>query len=269
MLTALRNQLGSAVSGHVNEFLTRPGETLIEASHRLGIFDVEGLKVKNRSFDTTPQAPPQRVTVDAPPEVMDASLKPVIQTMQALGYVVFRDDRKDYNLNIVGIRSDTNEANHFDDEIRVFWRFENRWKQKVYKATTDPGLSWLQSPENKHGTAILKEGQYRSSHRLGKHRGKYDALVQKEPVTVIRDFNRDRKPDFTSGREQTGIFGINIHRASEYQESLFVNKWSAGCQVFARPDEYAEFMRLCKLAVAEWGNSFTYTLMRFDQLHPH
>jgi hypothetical protein len=250
----------------VNQFLTKPGETLIDASLRLGIFDVEGLKVKNRSFNTSPQAPSQPITVDGPPELMDASLKPVIRTMQTLGYVVFKDGSKDYNLNIVGLRSSTTEANHFDDELRVFWRFENRWRQKVYKITTDPGLSWLHSPENKHGTAILKEGQYRGSHQLGKHKGMYDALVQRGPVTVIRDFNRDNKLDFSSGREQTGVFGINIHRANEHQESMFVNKWSAGCQVFARPDEYAEFIRLCKMAVAEWGNSFTYTLIRFDQL---
>lgn len=266
MLEVLQKRHLTGLTGGVNEFLTKPGETLINASHRLGIFDVEGLKVKNRSFDTTPQAPPQHIKVEGPPELIDPSLAPVIRTMQALGLVVFRDDSKDYNLNIVGLRSDTSEANHFDDELRVFWRFNNRWQQRKYKITTDPGLSWLQSPENKHGTAILKEGQYRGSHRLGKHRGKYDALVQKEPVTVIRDFNRDKKLDFSSGREQTGIFGINVHRANEHHESLFVDKWSAGCQVFARPDEYAEFMRLCKLAVAEWGNSFTYTLMRFSQL---
>lgn len=250
----------------VNDFLTKPGETLINASHRLGIFDIGELKTKNKSYDRTAKAQPQYIKVTGPPETIDPEVRSVIMTMQALGLVVFKDDRKNYNLNIVGLRSDTTEANRFDDEMHVFWRFNNKWELRKYKITTDPGLSWLHSPMNDRGTAILKEGQYRNSHRLGKHKGKYDALVQKEPVTVIRDFNRDMKLDYTSGREQTGIFGINIHKASQYGESLLVNKWSAGCQVFARPNEYSEFIRLCRLSISEWGNSFTYTLLRMNQL---
>ena len=76
------------------------------------------------------------------------------------------------------------------------------------------------------------------------------------------DFNRDGKLDFASGKEQTGFFGINIHRSSPTGESTLVNKWSAGCQVFARITEYNEFIGLCKKAIAEWGNEFTYTLIR-------
>lgn len=120
----------------------------------------------------------------------------------------------------------------------------------------------LTHPENNFGTAILKDGQYYHSHQLGLHKKKYQALVQASPVTVIRDFNRDSNLDYDSGREQTGTFGINIHRSNPNGESTFVNKWSAGCQVFARSTEYDEFMGLVKKAVAEWGNTFTYTLLR-------
>ncbi|MBR9998941.1 MAG: hypothetical protein KFF73_08220 [Cyclobacteriaceae bacterium] len=93
------------------------------------------------------------------------------------------------------------------------------------------------------------------------HKNKYTALVQDKPVTVIRDFNRDNKLDFDSGREQTGFFGINIHRASASGESTLVDKWSAGCQVFASIREYHEFMELCKQASTEWNDKFTYALI--------
>ena len=33
--------------------------------------------------------------------------------------------------------------------------------------------------------AILKEGQYRGSHKIGLHQGKYEALRQKKPLKVL------------------------------------------------------------------------------------
>ncbi|MEI2737870.1 MAG: hypothetical protein V9F01_03695 [Chitinophagaceae bacterium] len=58
-----------------------------------------------------------------------------------------------------------------------------------FRATTDPGNYWLKTFMNRNGTAILKPGQYKHSHRIGVHRGKYQALVQQNPVTVLRDDN--------------------------------------------------------------------------------
>jgi hypothetical protein len=249
-----------------SEFLTKPGETIIQASQRFGVLGPGAIKQNNKTFDHRTLDTPQPVNVTDNPEILSTEVKSIIQTLQTLGYRVAKNDSKNYNLNIVGIRNDKGQENRFDDQIWVFWKFNNRWELKKYKATTDPGLSWLVAPENPEGTAILKEGQYLASHRLGKHKGKYEALVQAKPVTVIRDFNRDKKLDYSSGKEQTGIFGINIHRANEKAESTQVNKWSAGCQVFANPIEFNEFIKLCKLSIAEWGNSFSYTLIRKNQL---
>src|SRR5690606_12369635 len=103
---------------------------------------------------------------------------------------------------------------------------------------------------------------YRSSYRIGLHRNSYTALVQAKPVTVIRDFDRDAILDYDSGREETGFFGINIHRASATGESTRVDKWSAGCQVFANIHQYSEFLKLCRLATSNWGEQLTYTLIR-------
>lgn len=59
---------------------------------------------------------------------------------------------------------------------------------------------------------------------LGLHQGKYKALVQFMPITVIRVFDKDNYLDFTSGKEGTGIFGINIHRANLSGKSIYVNQ---------------------------------------------
>jgi len=108
------------------------------------------------------------------------------------------------------------------------------------------------------GTAILKPGQYRRSEAIGKHRGPYDALTQVRPVSVFRDPNRDEVLD-DGGFEETGLFGINIHRANPSRESVQVDKCSAGCQVIADPVEFDVFISLCRAAGQVWGNHFTYT----------
>lgn len=249
-----------------NRFLTQPGESLIEASNRLGIFDLGELKTLNKTFNEKDKSLPQIVRTAGEPEKLSPEVKLIIKALEALKYQVRKEDFKNYNLNIVGIRNDEVKLNQFNDELWVFWKFENVWKLNKYKITTNPGLFWLTNPMNKEGTAILKEGQYLDSHIFGKHKGKYEALVQSKPLTVIRDTNRDTTVDFNSNKTQTGKFGINIHRSNENHESTSVDKWSAGCQVFARPKEFNDFIKLCKLYMAEWENTFTYTLIRKSDL---
>ena len=128
----------------------------------------------------------------------------------------------------------------------------------IFPITTDPGLYWRENPMNLKGTAVLKEGQYRGMWKIGKHQGKYEALKQVKPCTVLRDANKDGKIDFT-GEEDTGLFGINHHRAGSH--STRVDKWSAGCQVQPNRTLYDIEMALFKASAKEWGNSFTYTLI--------
>ena len=266
LISRLYDQKGRFGLNEENEFLTKPGESVIDASHRLHVFDPGAVKQNNKTFNAVDVSVPQPVKVVAPPEIVGTETKSIIRAFQKHGYRIAQNDSKNYNLNIAGIRNNAGTTNRFDDQIWVFWKFNNRWELKKYTATTDPGLSWLMNPQRQEGTAILKEGQYIGSHRLGKHKGAYEALVQAKPVTVIRDFNRDNKLDYSSGKTQTGIFGINIHRANQAHKSVQVDKWSAGCQVFADPAEFADFIKLCKLSMAEWGNSFSYTLINKSDL---
>jgi len=103
-------------------------------------------------------------------------------------------------------------------------------------------------------------GQYRGAFELGMHKGQYRALVQRKPVAVYRDANRDDRLDLT-GDPEWGMYGINIHRASATKTSEEVDKWSAGCQVFQDPKHFDDFMRLVENAAQVWGPRFTYTLL--------
>jgi hypothetical protein len=171
---------------------------------------------------------------------------------------------KPYQLNIVGLRSKNTNANSFDDEIHVFYRTEKGdWNYHSYKATTDPGTFWLNNPSYSQGTAILAQGQYKDAYAIGLHRGKYEALRQVKPVTVIRDYNRDSLLDFNNGTEETGIFGINIHRAESNGTTKYIDRYSAGCQVFQNAGDFNQFMDLCERHKSLYGNSFTYTLIDF------
>jgi hypothetical protein len=115
----------------------------------------------------------------------------------------------------------------------------------------------------KEGVAVLKEGQYKGSHKIRKHQGRYEALGQQRPVTVYRDANKDGTYDLSDDNTQTGLFGINIHRATKYagKKSSQVDKWSAGCQVIAANDDWTLFMKIMRKARDTWSNNFTYTLI--------
>jgi hypothetical protein len=174
------------------------------------------------------------------------------------GYRLFT---RPFEMNIVGLRSESLIPNVFNDTINVLYKDDKgNWQHRCYYATTDPGTYWLKNPLNPQGTAILKEGQYVNSHAIGLHRQKYSALVQRNPVTVIRDIKRDGKLNM-SGKEDTGLFGINIHRAMEEGTTKTIDKYSAGCQVFANANDFAAFMGMCERHKQLYGNGFTYTLL--------
>jgi hypothetical protein len=110
------------------------------------------------------------------------------------------------------------------------------------------------------GTAILCPGHYAGIWEIDAHAGKYEALCQRGgEVTVWRDADRDGNLD-TTGKVDTGFFGINLHKAGEH--STRVDRWSAGCQVLANESDFDEIMRLARLQVATNGyKSFSYTLL--------
>ena len=189
--------------------------------------------------------------------------------VKAKGYKWFENG--DYNLNIVGVRNaeTLNEVtNKFDDHLTLSYKVDGEWNYHCFDATTDPGKHWVDNVLNEAGVAILKENQYRGSHKIGLHQGKYEALRQQKPVQVYRDNNLDNCYDLDESTLQEGIFGINIHRATKWEgkKSTQIDKWSAGCQVIAANDDFRLFMEICNKSKDIWGNSFTYTLINTDDL---
>jgi hypothetical protein len=180
--------------------------------------------------------------------------------VKAKGYAWF-EGAQDYDLNIVGVRNaSTGQAvtNVFDDVLTVSYKVAGAWKFESWPATTDPGKKGVLEYHNAAGVARLVEGQYRGSHTIRLHQGKYEALGQAKNVKVYRDSNKDLT--YNEDKIQEGIFGINIHKAGA--DSTYVENWSEGCQVFKRSADFDKFMAICRLAASIHKNSFSYTLIR-------
>ena len=177
------------------------------------------------------------------------------------GYAWF-EGAKDFDVNIVGIRNSATGkkvTNVFDDWMTVSYKEGGLWKFHSWACTTDPGTKAVREFSNPNGVARLVPNQYRGSHIIRLHQGKYEALGQQKPVKVYRDKNKDMTFDETTIQE--GLFGINIHRSNPKTESEFVENWSEGCQVFKRVKDFNLFMQICNKAKDIHGNSFTYTLL--------
>lgn len=151
-------------------------------------------------------------------------------------------DLDKYPLIIFGIRGyyldskgakGKNDRGIFDDAIGIYSRDTFR----VFNGNTDP------SAQFKKGLAMLKEGFY-PVYKFDTHRGsksQYPAICQRlGDVTVIRD----------GVGEDTGSFGINIHKAG------FNSTISEGCQtVYA--DQWNEFYNSAKMeAIVLWGKDW-------------
>ena len=181
--------------------------------------------------------------------------------VKAKGYVWFDDaSNKGYDVNIVGVRNAATGqkvTNAFDDQITLSYKVDGVWKFHSWPATTDPGKKGVMEFHNAAGVARLVEGQYRGSHGIGLHQGKYEALKQAKPVKVYRDADKDLEYDENKIAE--GVFGINIHKAGA--DSTYVENWSEGCQVFKKAADFEEFMAIIRKSRDIHGNSFTYTLI--------
>jgi hypothetical protein len=197
---------------------------------------------------------------------MSYTREQIEKAVKSKGYAWFEDaTNKGYDVNIVGVRnSKTGQTvtNVFDDTLTISYKEGGVWKYHQWPATTDPGKKGVMEYHNAAGVARLVEGQYRGSHQLGLHQGKYEALKQKSNVKVYRDANRDLV--YNEDRIQEGVFGINIHKAGV--DSATVENWSEGCQVFKRAADFEQFMAICRKASQIHGNSFTYTLIESNDI---
>lgn len=193
-------------------------------------------------------------------------LPPILDAVKKHGFAVFADGN--YDLNIIGVRNTINpQPNLFDDEIHIAYKLGDKWIVESAEFTTDAGRFWLEKPDYKACAVYYHPQQARGAYKIGLHRGRYEALVQIRPVSFWRDGNKDQHANY-EGHVHKDLIGLNIHRSSIREGgSTYINKWSAGCQVFQNNNDYQRFIQLCKLQISALGyRTFTYTLITNQDL---
>ena len=81
----------------------------------------------------------------------------------------------------------------------------------------------------------------------------------------ITHVNIDNYKTIKNNKEETGMFGINMHRASINGNNNEIGLYSAGCQVHQDYKRFTyEFMPIIKSAIGK--SSITYTLINEDDL---
>ena len=113
---------------------------------------------------------------------------------------------------ILGVRSNEDTANSFDDKFYLFKGEEFVW---MTSGTTNPGTPTLKQFEkvNKNGAAVLKaDTWYYNVWKFGKHNGKVDALLQiGASVQVYRDIDKDDSSE-EQGKCESGYFWHQLSR---------------------------------------------------------
>lgn len=225
-------------------------EAAVKRFQKAAFLGVDGIVGRNTLAALKAKEEPSQPTVSDDEPV-------VIEALKKKGYKVFTDGQ----INTIGVRSKNPISNSFDDEMHLVWVRNGLWQHKKYRVTTDPGQFCLENPQvygSAAGTAILVPGQY-PAYKWDLHAGKYETLCQRaSKVRVWRDNNKDNILDFGHDDDHgiEGWYGVNLHHAGE--NSTRVDKWSAGCQVFARIADWQEAVDIWKASKAE---VFTYTLI--------
>ena len=183
-----------------------------------------------------PAAPPRATRADV---VARLSLAHPTLEIEGVYVVGIRGYYRD-GMGAVG----TNDRGIYDDAIFVM----GPGVFAAFNANTDPSrVRKGKGTGRGKGMARLKAGVW-PAYGLGLHKQQYQALVQNmDQVTVIRDGD----PDY----EETGWFGINIHRGG------VTTTGSEGCQTIP-PDQWGAFIATVRSALqANRQKRVTYVLL--------
>jgi hypothetical protein len=124
--------------------------------------------------------------------------------------------------------------------------------------------SALKDTINSNGLAILQPGVY--DYTIGKHKGKYEALVQAGPSTVgridpVEEASNLKFKTYSPSKKESGSSGINIHKAGADTPSI--DSWSAGCQILKKSGDFTDLLQTLKSA---GQNNFKYALINSSDL---
>lgn len=177
----------------------------------------------------------------------------IVQALQATDAWVCRHPGA---LNIVyleGVDPDgsvnANQPNRFND-TRLLLSVREDGRPAIvaaWEATSEPGRHYTEiDPQSPLGAARIALGQHKAW-VVGMHKsntpGAHESLVQAEPLTVFRDFNKDYRRE--GDQPQKGIFGINQHWGFDLPFHD-IGKASAGCLVGRTKHGHTQFMALVK-----------------------
>jgi hypothetical protein len=94
-----------------------------------------------------------------------------------------------------------------------------------------------------------------------KEAGFSDVQAEAAVANAIAESGLNPNAYVNNGKEETGLFGINIHHASNNGTTKEVDKYSAGCQVFSNIKDFDSFMDMAEKHKEKNSNNFTYTLI--------
>ena len=193
------------------------------------------------------------------------------KTVEDKGFVFF--DKGDYNLNFMWYRNDLIADNHFSDDLYVAYKANGIEQVLNVKCTTIPGLRGsLYNPitvAGITGTAIIKEGQYRSAWKFidsYTQFSTYPFFQQIKTIDYYRDGNKDNIIDEVNEQDNR-LFGTHWHRMSNVGdkrmiESFEINNWSLGC-MGSPIVEWDKVIELTRTAIKHGqGNIFTGTIIK-------
>jgi len=177
----------------------------------------------------------------------------ILDYMRAKGYAIATGAAE---VNIVYVegcdadgRPNADRADEWNDLRIVIAHDGNGTPQMLLcePATCEPGLAPTLSAaaRRRGGVARIAFGQY-TAWICGYHKRRADhpALVQVQPVPVLRDYNRDGLRD--GDKQDLGLFGINHHGTGAQYRGVTVSNYSEGCSVGRDWVRHLFFMGLCK-----------------------
>ena len=176
-------------------------------------------------------------------------------------YVFFENG--DYNLNIIGIRTNDKFTNTYSDYFLLVYKFNGNWNIDVYTGSTKAGNYWVKDKMLPKGVFVLKPGQYLSTWEFvdsytQSHGCPHLNQIKGKCLVGWRDSDKDGQIDKLN--EQLLCDSINIHCASSNKN--VVGNWSAGCQVIPRyGGQYGRFINTIKVSAKYYGDKFSYTLL--------
>ncbi len=185
--------------------------------------------------------------------------KAVLHQMQQEGYWIARSPNM-YNIVYVeGMNPDgTANDNKMDEwnDLRLVIRIaEGGLPELMAKdvCTTKPGQFYTQNPLNPEGAALVALGQYKAW-TIGQHQGRLPALVQRGPLRLHRDSNKNGRRDASDHIDIGNHFGINQHGTGTTTLPEKVGKYGAGSFVIQDNARHLAFMDLVKNDMRVKGN---------------